>query len=211
MKKDKQKEKEMKQEDKVATENEAMNENVTEATEKAEEKKPDEKKLTKEEELTLKVEELEGKFLRKVAEFENFRKRTARQFDDMAQAGTERVISDLLDVVDNFSRSMEHKDNGEGFEAFKQGIELIYSQTTSLLEKYNVKPIEALGKKFDPNFHEALMRLDSDEYEADCVALEISRGYIMGEKVIRHSKVGVSSGKKAETDKSENDGDDNKE
>lgn len=211
MKKDKQKTKDIPAEEKVETKVDSNSDGEEKASEKKEEaEKVAEKKLTKEEELTLKVEELEGKFLRKVAEFENFRKRTARQFDDMAQAGTERVIGDLLDVVDNFKRSLEHKDNENGLEAFKQGIELIYNQMTALLDKYNVKPIEALGKKFDPNFHEALMRLDSDEYDADCVALEISRGYKMGEKVIRHSKVGVSTGKKA-ADKTEADGDDNKE
>lgn len=212
MKKSKHKPKDISTEDKADTQVEVKNETSEETTDKkVDHKEAETKQLTKEEELALKIEELEGKFLRKVAEFENFKKRTARQFDDMAQAGTERVIGDLLDVVDNFNRSLEHKDNGDGFEAFKQGIELIYNQMTALLEKYNVTPIEAVGQKFDPNYHEALMQLESEEYDADVVAMEISRGYTMGEKVIRHSKVGVSSKKKNDTDKTENDGDNNKE
>lgn len=141
-----------------------------------------------------KIAELEDRLIRTVAEFENYKKRVARQYDEMVASAKEQVISDLLDIVDNFSRALENDENAGDHDAFKQGVTLIYNQMKNLLQKYNVTPIEAVGKPFDPNLHDALMKVASEEYEEGIVTMEISRGYLMGDRVIRHSKVGVSSG-----------------
>ena len=153
---------------------------------------PVEPELTEEEKLQKQVAELEDKVARKAAEFENYKKRTARQYEDMVKFANERTIGEILDVVDNFNRALSQKDENMTFESFSEGIQMIYNQLHSIIEKYNVKPIEAIGQQFDPNLHEALMHVESDEFEEGVVALEINKGYMMADKVIRHSKVGVA-------------------
>lgn len=166
--------------------------------------KKQEPELTAEEKLQLKVSELEDKLMRKAAEFENYKKRTARQFSEISQLANDRIIIEILEVADNFNRSFEHDNEDSNFEAFKDGIKLIYNQISALLEKYNIKPIEAVGNTFDPNFHEAMMQIESDEYEEGTCVMEMNKGYMAGDRVIRHSKVGVAKAKeKEETDESQ--------
>jgi len=147
---------------------------------------------TNEELLATKIADLEDKLLRQTAEFENYKKRMLRQYDDMIKFAGEKVITELLEIADNFNRALGHKDENTNFESFREGIDLIYNQMSGLLDKYNVKPIETIGKPFDPNLHEALMQVETDEYDEGIVAIEIMKGYKMGDKVIRHSKVGVA-------------------
>ena len=177
-------------------------------TEEAETVAP-EPELSEEEKLQNKVAELEDKVARKAAEFENYKKRTARQYDDMIKFANERTISEVLDVVDNFNRALSQKDENMTLESFSEGIQMIYNQLHAIIEKYDVKPIEAIGKKFDPDFHEALMHVESDEFEEGTVALEINKGYLMGDRVIRHSKVGVAKPKEVEETKNEEDNTEN--
>ena len=165
---------------------------------------PETPALSIEESLQQQVKELEDRLVRNVAEFDNYKKRVARQYDTMVNNAKESVIGDFLDVVDNFNRALGDESHSADISAFKDGINLIFNQMKSLLEKYDVKSIDALGKPFDPNFHEALMQVATDNYEAGLVALEINKGYVMGDKVIRHSKVGVSSGPQTEHDDSDN-------
>ncbi|KAA3635329.1 MAG: nucleotide exchange factor GrpE [Calditrichaeota bacterium] len=155
---------------------------------------------TEEEKLRAKVAELEERILRNSAEFENYKKRTARQYDDMVKFANEKTISEMLEIVDNFDRALSQKNEELELESFKEGIALINSQMHDLLHRYNVKPIESLGKPFDPNLHEAMMQVESDEFEEGCVAFEMSKGYLMGDKVIRHAKVGVAKAKQEETE-----------
>lgn len=155
---------------------------------------------TEEEKLRAKVAELEDRILRNSAEFENYKKRTARHYDDMVKFANEKTISEMLEIVDNFDRALSQKEEELELASFKQGIALINSQMHDLLNRYNVTPIESLGKPFDPNFHEAMMQVESDEFEEGCVAFEMSKGYVMGNKVIRHAKVGVAKAKQEETE-----------
>jgi molecular chaperone GrpE len=141
------------------------------------------------------VQELQDKLLRAAAEFDNYKKRIARQYDDMIQSANDRILLDLVEIADNFDRAMQHSENNSPADSLRKGVELIHTQLAQLLEKYSVKPIEALGKPFDPNLHDALMQVESDEYDEGIVALEMSKGYLRGERVLRHSKVGVSKGK----------------
>ncbi|MBD3333641.1 nucleotide exchange factor GrpE [candidate division GN15 bacterium] len=146
------------------------------------------------ERLQARIDELEDQLLRIAADFENYRKRTARQYEQQVKQANERLLSDLLEIVDNFERALS-TENGENTpESFRKGVEMIFIQLTTLLTKYDVTPIEAVGQPFDPNLHEAVMQVDSDDYGEGMVALEVSKGYMLGDKVLRHSKVGVSRG-----------------
>ena len=160
--------------------------------------------LTEEEKLAERVAELEDSLMRKAAEFENYRKRMVKKLSEMTVFANERILLEMLEVVDNFDRSFEH-DNGNGSEqSFKDGVQLIYNQMKNLLDKHQVKPFDAVGTQFDPNLHEALMQTDSEEYEEGVVALEVAKGYMIGDRVLRHSKVGVSKGVPKEDNKEEN-------
>lgn len=185
-------------------------EQTEEATEEVKEEVEVEE-LSVEEKQKNQIVELEDKLTRKIAEFENFRKRTAREYQDMIKSANERTLGDILDVADNFDLAMSHKDENITLESFSEGIEKIQNQVNSIIEKYDVKPIEALGKQFDPNFHQALMQIESDEFDEGVIALEMSKGYTMGGKVIRHSKVGVAKPQANEVEEEINEEDNNKE
>jgi len=158
--------------------------------------------------LKAQVQQLEDQKLRVLADLDNFRKRSVRQLQDAVHHANDRLLGEILEVVDNFERALQHQDgNAEDAngEAVLQGTQLIYNQMIDLLGRYDVKVIEALGQPFDPNLHEALMPVASDEYDDGTVAVEISKGYMQGERVLRHAKVGVSKGpeKDPETDADE--------
>lgn len=167
----------------------------------ADELASEEEELCEEDRLRRQVEQLEDKLLRTAADFENYKKRIARQYQDMARATSEAILVELLEVVDNFERALNHSDDNTDFDAFHKGTELILNQMLNLLKKYDVTAIDAVGKPFDPNLHEAMMQVDSDEFDEGVVAMEMTRGYQQGQRVIRHSKVGVSTGKKNKVDK----------
>ncbi len=150
--------------------------------------------LTEEEKLTAQVTELEDRVLRSAAEFDNFKKRTARRFEEIVRSANDRILFQLLDVVDNFERALDQSNEQADLEDYREGMMLIYEQLTTLLDKHEVSPIEAVGKPFDPNLHEAVMQTESDEYPEGTVAVEMSKGYRQGERILRHSKVGVSAG-----------------
>lgn len=142
------------------------------------------------------LNETEDRMLRLAADYDNYRKRVARQQDDAVRSANDRVFSELLEIVDNFERALQHAKEDTNASAILTGTEMIYNQLLALLAKHDIKPIEALGKPFDPQLHEAMMQVDSDQYPEGTVAMEAGKGYQQGNRVIRHSKVGVSRGKK---------------
>ena len=146
----------------------------------------------KEKALKDKVTALEDRVLRQMAEFENFRKRTTREKEQMFSMGEKNVIEKILPVVDNFERGLATIPEEEKGTPVASGMEMIYKQLTKVLEDLGVKPIEAVGKEFDPNFHNAVMQVESEEYESGVVAQEFIRGYMYRDTVIRHSMVGVA-------------------
>lgn len=156
--------------------------------------------------LETKVAELEDQRLRALADLENYRKRMTRQFDEVVRSANDRLLIELLDVADNFERAIAHtNDQGDvdaaRLAALKQGTELIYGQLRGVLDRYDVKPLESIGLPFDPRYHEALAQIESDRYGEGIVAAEINKGYLIGERVLRHARVAVSKGspeKKAE-------------
>jgi molecular chaperone GrpE len=144
------------------------------------------------------------RYIRLAAEFDNYKKRTAREFGDLIKTANARLLRSLIEIADNFERAIVKNNLNDNIEAYQQGIELIYNQIIELLSKENVKPIDAIGKVFDPNLHEAMMQQESDEYDDGVVMQEIQKGYQIAEKVLRHAGVIVSSGSKAKNDKEEN-------
>ncbi len=152
-----------------------------------------------------KLKEAEDKYLRLAAEFDNYRKRTARQFEDISQAGRIHVITQLLDVLDNFQRALEASASSSNHDSLREGTQLVYKNLYDVLTKEGLEPIEAVGKPFDPNLHDALMQLESDEHPEGIVVQEMTKGYKLNDRVLRHSKVAVSKGPGGESDPGDND------
>ncbi len=146
------------------------------------------------------------RFLRLAAEFDNYKKRTAREFDDIIKRANVRLLRELVDIVDNFERAMSAESEDHSHKAYRQGVELIYNQLSALLTKEGVTPIDAVGKPFNPHYHEAVMQTASDEYDEGTVTQEIQKGYRIGDKVLRHSRVIVSSGSSKSDNEQERDG-----
>lgn len=144
--------------------------------------------------LEARLAQAEDRVLRTMAEFDNYRKRTAIQFEQMMQSANEKLLLEMLEIVDNFERALQHSDDNGNAEALRKGTELIYSQMQAILRKYRVEPLEALGKPFDPNLHDAMMQTPSEEYAEGVVAMEIGKGYRIGDRILRHAKVAVSTG-----------------
>ena len=143
-----------------------------------------------------KIAELSDRNLRLMAEFENFRKRSEKEKEQMFENGAKSVIEKVLPVIDNFERAlcMTSQDGAEEKEAdpFMEGMQKVYKQLMDELSKIGVKPIEAVGTEFNPEFHNAVMQVDSEEYDSGIVASEMQRGYMYNDSVVRHSMVGVA-------------------
>jgi len=139
-----------------------------------------------------KIADLEDRVKRQMAEFENFRKRTDKEKSQMYDMGAKNVIEKILPVMDNFERGLESVPEGSD-KAFVDGMQMIYKQLSGELEKLGVKPIEAVGQPFDPNFHNAVMQTESEEYESGTVAQELQKGYMYHDTLVRPSMVAVVS------------------
>lgn len=140
-----------------------------------------------------KIAELEDRVMRQMAEFENYRKRTEKEKQAMFETGAKSVLEKILPVIDNFERGFTTVEEADEEDAFVQGMRKIYKQLMDELDKIGVKPIEAVGQEFDPNFHNAVMQVESDEFESGIVAQELMKGYTYRDSVVRHSMVGVVS------------------
>lgn len=147
----------------------------------------------KQEALKEKIDELEDKVKRQMAEFDNFRKRTEKEKTAMFETGARSVIEKILPVVDNFERGFASIPEEEKGTPFAEGMEMVYKQLMTELEKMDVKPIPAVGEEFDPNLHNAVMQVESEEYESGVIAQELQKGYTYRDNVVRHSMVAVVS------------------
>jgi len=160
----------------------------TESAEVQEESKTEERIA----ELETEVQELKDKLLRKAAEFENYKRRTENDQLNLLTYAAESFIVKLLPVVDDFERSLEHIEDAQDINAIKQGIKLIYEKLMKVFDEQGIKKIDAVGKPFDVEYHEALMQRKDESVEPHTVLDEIEKGYMYKDKVIRHSKVIVS-------------------
>jgi molecular chaperone GrpE len=154
-------------------------------------------------ELEIQVKELEDKFLRKVAEFENYKRRSENDQFNLITYGAESFIVKLLPVIDDFERSLQHIDTANDSESIKKGIKLVYEKLLKVLDEHGVKKMESVGKPFNVDYHDALMQRKNEKVEPHTVLEEIEPGYIYREKVIRHAKVIVSEDLSEDIDQSE--------
>ena len=161
------------------------------------------------EELKKKLEDKEkestanyDKYLRAVAELDNYRKRAAREKTEIIKYGKEDIIKDILPFMDSLDRALEH-DNGD-VKAFKDGVALIQEQLLNCLKKHGVERIETAGMDFDPNFHEALMQTESDQHEDNKIVSEMEKGYLLNGRLLRPSRVCVCKKTNKEDDICEN-------
>lgn len=138
------------------------------------------------------IAQLEDRVKRQLAEFENFRNRTEKEKQAMFETGARSVIEKMLPVVDNFERGLATVPEENREDPFVDGMNRVYKQLLTELENIGVKPIEAVGKEFDPALHNAVMQVESEEYESGVVAQELQKGYTYRDTVVRHSMVAVT-------------------
>ncbi len=128
-----------------------------------------------------------------MAEFDNFRKRTDKEKSQMYEVGAKDVIEKILPVIDDFERGFGTVSEEDKSDSFVQGMEMVYKKLMTTLEGVGVKPIEAVGKEFDPNFHNAVMHVEDENFGENIIAEEFQKGYMYRESVFRHSMVKVAN------------------
>lgn len=178
------------------TEEEASEEGSVEETEDGEQKEEKKKffsKKNKKDKKDEKIEELTDRLTRQMAEFDNFRKRTEKEKSQMYEIGAKDIIEKILPVVDNFERGLAAASEEDRSNPFAEGMEKIYKQLMTTLEGIGVTPIEAVGKEFNPDFHNAVMHVEDEEFGENIVAEEFQKGYMYRESVVRHSMVKVAN------------------
>lgn len=163
---------------------------ATEPAEDIEQPEPDYQR--KYAELQQQFEELNGKYMRLAAEFDNYKKRKEREFTRRVQQANEEFIRDVLPVLDDLERAMEASKDDSSFEELKSGVKLVYENFKNILKRRGVEPIDAVGKSFDPDLHDAMMVRESEAHDSEIVLEEFERGYKLGDTVLRHAKVVVS-------------------
>jgi molecular chaperone GrpE len=144
------------------------------------------------EEKDAKIKALEDRILYLQADFENFKKIKIKEKQETLKFGNENLIKQLLPVLDNLELAIQHSEATEDYKNIHDGVKLILNEFLKVLEKAGVKPVEAVGQKFDPNFHEAMFQEEHEDREPDTVVSELQRGYILNDRLIRPSRVGVS-------------------
>ena len=149
------------------------------------------------EETKSQAEQLRDRWMRAVAELDNFKKRSAREREELSRQAQERILRELLPVLDNLQRALAHANNQEGKAGLLEGIQMIERQFLSALERLGVTPMEVLHQSFDPGRHEAMMQVESEEHEPNTVVQELEKGYMWSDRLLRPAKVAVSKRKDA--------------
>ena len=182
---------------KEASEDEEVSDNEEEESDEEDEDKKSGKKLfgkkNKKDKKDEKIEELTDRLTRQMAEFDNFRKRTEKEKSQMYEIGAKDIIEKMLPVVDNFERGLDAVKEEDKEDPFIQGMEMVYKQLMTVLGELGVKPIEAVGKEFDPNLHNAVMHVEDENFGENIIAEEFQKGYMYRDSVVRHSMVKVAN------------------
>ena len=144
-------------------------------------------------ELQKKYDELNNQYLRLAADFDNYRKRQAQERESLLKYGAENTLKKIIDVLDNFDRGSKAIETVEDCEKVKESFNLVHKQLLDVLTKAGLETIDAEGKEFDPNFHEAVMRTPTSEYEENTVIAELQKGYKLEDRVLRPSLVNVAT------------------
>ncbi len=165
-------------------------EEIQDQQESNENKEQVSKEENTEQQLQLKVDELNDKYVRLYSEFDNYRRRTSKERIDLSKTASAEVLTDLLPVLDDFERAIKSTDETQDCEAVKEGVNLIYNKFKGILEKKGVKAIESVGQVFDTDFHEAITYIPATSEDLkNKIVDELEKGYLLGDKVIRYSKV----------------------
>ena len=143
------------------------------------------------------------KYVRAVADLDNYRKRAAREKIEAVKYGNEELLRDILPHLDGIDRALQHAEKSEDFEAFRQGLVLLRDQLFQALEKHGVQRIETAGRDFDPNFHEAMMQVETEEQDSNKIVEEYEKGYLLNGRLLRPARVSVSKNIGRTTDLSE--------
>ena len=167
--------------------------NTAKAEENKETEQTEAKEVSKDNELQAKYDELNNKYIRLAADFENFRKRQAQEREDLLKYGAVNTLKQLIEVLDNFDRGQKAVDNIEDCQKVKDSFNLVMKQMKDTLTKLGLEVIETKGKEFDPNFHEAVMQTPTSEHPEGTIINELQKGYKVGDKVLRASLVNVAS------------------
>ena len=176
---------------------EQAEESASDAGEGKEDSKAEKKKFfgkkNKKDKKDEKIDELTDRLTRQMAEFDNFRKRTEKEKSQMYEIGAKDIIEKILPIVDNFERGLASMPEEEKATPFAEGMEKIYKQLMTTLESIDVKPIEAVGKEFNPDFHNAVMHVEDEELDENIIVEEFQKGYTYRDSVVRHSMVKVAN------------------
>jgi len=167
--------------------------NTTKAEENKETEQTEAKEGSKDNEFQAKYDELNNKYIRLAADFENFRKRQAQEREDLLKYGAVNTLKQLIEVLDNFDRGQKAVENIEDCQKVKESFNLVMKQMKDTLAKLGLEVIETEGKEFDPNFHEAVMQTPTSEHPEGTIINELQKGYKVGDKVLRASLVNVAS------------------
>ncbi|MEO2206788.1 nucleotide exchange factor GrpE [Paenibacillus pabuli] len=143
--------------------------------------------------LKAEVEETQQRFVRAQADFDNFRRRTQKEKEELAKYASMKLVTELVPVIDNFERAMATVPEGTESESFSKGIQMIFRQLETVLNNEGLTAMETVGQPFNPEFHQAIMQVESDEYEEGTVVEEVQKGYMLKDKVLRPAMVKVSS------------------
>ncbi|MFL5741513.1 MAG: nucleotide exchange factor GrpE [Flavisolibacter sp.] len=143
------------------------------------------------EKLKQQVEELNDRYLRQLAEFDNFRRRTAKERLELKDTAGREVITDLLDVLDDSERAQTQMENTDDINQIKEGVQLVFTKLRNILVGKGLKAMEAVGKPFDPDLHDAITEMEAAENMKGKVVAEVQKGYYLKDKIIRHAKVVV--------------------
>lgn len=185
------------EEDTTPCNEEEVAETAEEETEKASDEESDDNKKgffkKKKDKKDEQIEELNDRVRRQMAEFENFRKRSEKEKSQMFDMGAKNVVEKILPVIDNFERGLAAVPEDRKEDAFVVGMDMVYKQLLSTLEEAGVKPIDAVGQEFDPNFHNAVMHVEDENLGENVVAEELQKGYMYRDTVVRHSMVKVAN------------------
>ncbi|WP_336787034.1 nucleotide exchange factor GrpE [Paenibacillus sp. MMO-177] len=175
--------------------NDQHNETIDEVLEEQQTEQQEENEAQEDpriEELTKLAEENQQRYLRAQADFDNFRRRTQKEKEDLAQYASMKLIGQLLPVVDNFERAVAAASANQDFEALAKGVDMIFRQLEQTLQQEGLKAMDAVGEPFNPEFHQAIMTVESDEHEEGIIVEEVQKGYILKERVLRPAMVKVS-------------------
>ncbi|MFD1953380.1 nucleotide exchange factor GrpE [Paenibacillus thailandensis] len=160
-----------------------------EGVETAEQQQPEDSRYAELEKL---AEENQQRYLRAQADFDNYRRRTLKEKEELSAYASMKLITQLLPIVDNFERALTAAPQGGESESFVKGVDMIFRQLSQTLEQEGLKPIQSVGEPFNPEYHQAIMQVESEEHEEGIVVEEVQKGYMLKERVLRPAMVKVS-------------------